>query len=67
MLENVDGLVDELPEVVVAPYEEVSYESKESDSLWKALRRQGLRSRRSWRKAFGQSESLSLDSYETSS
>ena len=57
-LDNVDGLVDELPEVVPAPYEDVSYQSKESDSLWKALRRQALRSRRSWRKAFGQGEPM---------
>jgi len=54
MLDNVDGLVDELPEVVTALYEDVSYDSKENDSLWKRLRRQVLRSRRSWRKALGQ-------------
>ncbi len=54
MLDTVDGLVDELPEVVTAPYEDVSYESKESDSIWKALQRQNLRLRSGWRKAFGQ-------------
>jgi Kef-type K+ transport system membrane component KefB len=54
ILDNVDGLVDELPEVVTAPYESVSYESKETDSIWKALRRQNLRLRGGWRKAFGQ-------------
>jgi Kef-type K+ transport system membrane component KefB len=54
MLDTVDGLVDELPEVVTAPYEDVSYERKEGDSIWKALRRPVLRLRRSWRKAFGQ-------------
>jgi Kef-type K+ transport system membrane component KefB len=55
MLDNVDGLVDELPEVVTAPYEDQSYESKEADSLGKKFRRQALRLRRGWRKAFGQS------------
>jgi Kef-type K+ transport system membrane component KefB len=55
VLDNVDGLVDELPEVVTAPYEDQSYASKEADSLWKRFRRQVLRLRRSWRKAFGQS------------
>jgi Kef-type K+ transport system membrane component KefB len=55
ILDNVDGLVDELPEVVTAPYEDQSYDSKETDSLWKALRRQALRLGRGWRKAFGQS------------
>ena len=54
MLDNVDGLVDELPEDVTAPYEEPSYETKEDDSLWKRFRRQGLRLRRAWRKSFGQ-------------
>ena len=54
MLDNVDGLVDELPEVVTAPYEDQSYDRKEDDSLWKRFRRQGLRLRRGWRKAFGQ-------------
>ena len=44
-LDNVDGLVDELPEVVIAPYEDVSYDSKGGDSLWKRFRRQILRSR----------------------
>ncbi|MBW1830144.1 MAG: cation:proton antiporter, partial [Deltaproteobacteria bacterium] len=56
VLENVDALVDELPEVVIAPYEDLSYDSKEGDSLWKGARRQVLRWRRSWRKAFGQGE-----------
>ncbi len=55
MLDNVDGLVDELPEVVTAPYEDQSYDRKEDDSLWKRFRRQGPRLRRGWRKAFGQS------------
>jgi len=55
VLENVDGLVDELPDVVTAPYENQSYGPEEDDSLWKAIRRQGLRLRRGWRKAFGQS------------
>ena len=55
ILGNVDGLVDELPEVVTAPYEDLSYEPRENDSLWKQLRRQVLRLRRGWRKAFGQS------------
>ena len=52
---GVDTVVDELPEVVEAPYEDVSYESKESDTLWKRGQRQTLRMRRGWRKAFGQS------------
>jgi hypothetical protein len=55
ILDNVDILVDELPEVVTAPYEDLSYESKDGDSLWTGLRRQVLRLRRSWREAFGQS------------
>ena len=55
ILESVDTVVDELPEVVEAPYEDVSYESKESDTLWKRGQRQTLRMRRGWRKAFGQS------------
>ena len=55
ILDNLDALVDELPEVVAAPFEELSYESKKDDSLWKSVRRQGLRLRRSWRKTFGQS------------
>lgn len=54
-LEHMDALVDELPEVVTAPYEDLSYEPREGDSLWKRLRRQVLRGRRGWRKAFGQS------------
>jgi hypothetical protein len=54
MLENVDTVVDELPEVVTAPYEDLSYESKETDSLWKRFRRRLLRLRRGWRKALGQ-------------
>lgn len=52
-LELIDSLVDELPEVVTAPYEDLSYASQEGDSLWKRLRRQSLRGRRGWRKAFG--------------
>ncbi len=55
VLNNVDGVVDELPEVVRAPFEDVSYEPEEDDSLWKAFRRQLLRARRAWRKTFGQS------------
>ncbi|MGB5695456.1 MAG: cation:proton antiporter [Polyangiales bacterium] len=55
ILESVDAAVDELPEQVTAPYEEVSYDSQEGDSLWKRLRRKHLRLRRRWRKAFGQS------------
>jgi Kef-type K+ transport system membrane component KefB len=54
ILKRLDGVVDELPEVVTAPYEDVSYESNESDPLWTQIRRQALRLRRSWRKAFGQ-------------
>ncbi|MGB8331380.1 MAG: cation:proton antiporter [Polyangiales bacterium] len=54
-LEHVDALVEELPEVVTAPYEDLSYQPKAGDSLWKRLRRQVLRARRAWRKAFGQS------------
>ncbi|MGB3049486.1 MAG: cation:proton antiporter [Polyangiales bacterium] len=55
MLENVDSLVDELPLVVVTPYEDASYQSKEGDSLWKRLRRGLLRLRRGWRRTVGQS------------
>jgi Kef-type K+ transport system membrane component KefB len=51
VLENVDGLVDELPDVVTAPYEDQSYGPEEDDSLWKGIRRQGLRLRRGWHKA----------------
>ncbi len=54
MLENVDGVVDDLPEIVRAPIEDVSYGTKTDDSLWKLLRRQLLRLRRAWRKTFGQ-------------
>jgi Kef-type K+ transport system membrane component KefB len=54
ILNGVDGVVDELPEVVVAPYEDLSYESRDDDSLWKQVQRQWLRARRGWRKAFGQ-------------
>ena len=56
MLETVDGLVDELPLVVAAPYEDVSYQTKEDDSIWKRVRRGALRLRRGWRKTLGQSE-----------
>jgi len=55
ILNSVDAVVDELPEVVEAPYEDVSYESRDDDSLWKQVRRQVLRGRRGWRKALGQS------------
>ena len=54
ILNNVDAVVDELPEIISAPYEDVSYESKEEDSPWKSTRRQALRARRGWRKALGQ-------------
>jgi len=54
ILNSVDTVVDELPEMVVAPYEDISYESNDDDSLWKQIQRQWLRTRRSWRKAFGQ-------------
>ncbi len=56
MLENVDALVDELPMSVIAPYEDLSYQTKEGDSLWKRLQRGFLRLRRRWRKTLGQSE-----------
>jgi len=55
ILDNLDALVDELPEIVTAPFEELSYESKKEDSLRKSIRRQTLRLRRSWRKTVGQS------------
>ena len=55
ILNSVDAVVDELPEVVSAPYEDETYESKENDSLWKRIQRQWLRTRRGWRKAFAQS------------
>jgi Kef-type K+ transport system membrane component KefB len=54
VLKSVDAVVDELPEVVSAPYEDLSFESKDGDSLWKRIQRQWLRARRGWRKAFGQ-------------
>ncbi|MGB5284877.1 MAG: cation:proton antiporter, partial [Polyangiales bacterium] len=56
MLETVDGLVDELPLLVTAPYEDVSYQTEEDDSIWKRVRRGALRLRRAWRKTLGQSE-----------
>ncbi|MGB5266405.1 MAG: cation:proton antiporter [Polyangiales bacterium] len=56
VLENVDGLVDELPLVIVAPYEDLSYQTKQDDSLWKRLRRVLLRLRRGWRKTLGQGQ-----------
>ncbi len=55
ILNSVDAVVDELPELVTAPYEEVSYQRKEGDSLWRQFERQALRLRRGWRKALGQS------------
>ena len=55
ILNSVDVLVDELPEVVEAEYEDISYEAKDDDSIWKKTERQGLRMRRGWRKALGQS------------
>ena len=54
VIHDVDSVVDNLPENVVAPYEPLSYESKKDESLWKRFRRQTLRMRRGWRKAFGQ-------------
>jgi len=54
MLENVDALVDELPSVVTAPFEDVTYQTKDDDSIWKRLRRGMLRLRRGWRRALGQ-------------
>ncbi len=54
MIQDLDGIVDALPEVVVAPYEPQSYDSRKEDSLWKRIRRPILRLRRGWRKAFGQ-------------
>jgi len=54
MIGDLDAVVDGLPEIVTAPYEPQSYESKEDDSAWKRLRRQWLRLRRGWRKALGQ-------------
>lgn len=54
-LHSIDAAVDELPEVFVAPYEDVSYEPRDGDSLWKRLRRQVLRLKRRWRRAVGQS------------
>ena len=55
ILNSVDAVVDELPEIVSAPYEDISYANKESDSIWKQAQRQALRLRRGWRKALGQS------------
>ncbi len=55
VLDNVDAVVDELPDAVEAPYEDVSFEPNESDSVWKQLRRSFLRLRRAWRKTVGQS------------
>jgi hypothetical protein len=55
ILNSVDAVVDELPEIVTAPYEDLSYQGKEDDSLWKQIQRQGLRVRRGWRQALGQS------------
>lgn len=56
ILNNVDAVVDELPEVVSVPYEDVSYQSKEDDSLWRRLQRHLLRIRRGWLDAFGQNQ-----------
>jgi len=54
MIHDLDAVVDGLPEIVVAPYEPQSYESRKDDSPWRQFRRQMLRLRRGWRKAFGQ-------------
>ena len=54
IIHDVDAVVDVLPEIVVAPYEGESFESKEEETVWKQFRRQWLRMRRGWRKAFGQ-------------
>jgi Kef-type K+ transport system membrane component KefB len=54
VLNNVDALVDDLPELLMAPYEDLSFEAKVGDSPWRQLRRQILRLRRGWRKALGQ-------------
>ncbi len=53
MIQDIDSVVDGLPEVVIAPYEPQSFEARERESAWKQLQRQFLRLRRSWRKAFG--------------
>lgn len=55
MIQEVDSIVDGLPETVIAPHEPQSYETKEDDTLSKRVRRQWLRIRRGWRKAVGQS------------
>ncbi|HSN81595.1 MAG TPA: cation:proton antiporter [Polyangiales bacterium] len=55
LLSSVDAIVEDLPEIVDAPYEDLSYQSQEGDSVWKTLRRQFLRLQRGWRKTFGQS------------
>ncbi|MGB5812445.1 MAG: cation:proton antiporter [Polyangiales bacterium] len=55
MIQDVDSVVDGLPEVVTAPFEPESFESKNDDTVGRRIRRQALRIRRGWRKAFGQS------------
>ncbi|MGD8606627.1 MAG: cation:proton antiporter, partial [Myxococcales bacterium] len=55
ILGSVDAVVEDLPEIVTIPYEDRSYQRREDDSLWKGLKRDFLRMKRGWRKAFGQS------------
>ncbi|MFZ1863028.1 MAG: cation:proton antiporter [Polyangiales bacterium] len=54
VLSSVDAIVDELPEIVTAPYEDRTYQRQKDDSIWKRIRRQLLRLKRGWRKTFGQ-------------
>ncbi|MEM7138139.1 MAG: cation:proton antiporter [Myxococcota bacterium] len=54
VIQEVDAVVDGLPEVIAAPYEPQSYELHQDDTLPKQFRRQWLKMRRGWRKAFGQ-------------
>jgi Kef-type K+ transport system membrane component KefB len=54
VLNAVDALVDELPELVRAPYEDLAFEAKAGDSIWRQIRRRALRLSRAWRKALGQ-------------
>ncbi|MDH3727688.1 MAG: hypothetical protein OER77_09165, partial [Myxococcales bacterium] len=53
MIQDLDSLVDALPEIVVALYEPRSFEPRK-ESPWKRIRRSMLRLRRWWRKALGQ-------------
>lgn len=54
MIQDLDGVVDALPEIVLALYEPQSFELRKEDSLWRQIRRRGLRLRKGWRKALGQ-------------